>query len=411
VAGACVTMVRMQRARRALAAAVLAAVLAPAAHGDAVPLTTRLAQALAVRPLSPAASGAIAVDLASGQVLFARHPDSALAPASNEKLPITFAALQQLGPDYRFPTQVVGRGFLRDGVWHGDLFLKGYGDPTLTSFRLGGLVLQLKRAGIQRVTGRVLGDESWFDAARTAPGWKSSYFILECPPLGALVVDRDRYQGHISVHPALAAAGTLQRLLRQAGVKTGRPSVGVAPAGGQVLAEIGSARLSSILADMDRESDNFTAEMVLKALGADAEGAGTSAAGAAAVVRALQNAGVPLAGVRIADGSGLSLDDRLTVRAIATILVDAWNDPELRPELWRALPVAGMSGTMKDRLDRAPARGAVRAKTGTTDRASALSGYVRDRYVFAVVLNGSPVATWSARKAEDRFATTLASAL
>jgi PBP4 family serine-type D-alanyl-D-alanine carboxypeptidase len=161
---------------------------------------------------------------------------------------------------------------------------------------------------------------------------------------------------------------------------------------------------------MDRESDNFTAEMLLKELGAETGEAGTTAAGAALVQRDLAAAGVPLAGVRIVDGSGLSIDDRLTARTLSALLVVVWNDLDLRNPFWASLPVAGINGTLDKRLRKPPARGAVRAKTGTTDRASALSGYVGDRYVFAVLQNGSPVSAWSARKAQDRFATALASA-
>jgi serine-type D-Ala-D-Ala carboxypeptidase/endopeptidase (penicillin-binding protein 4) len=151
--------------------------------------------------------------------------------------------------------------------------------------------------------------------------------------------------------------------------------------------------------------------MVLKAIGAEAGSAGTTAAGVVVVLRDLAAAGVPLTGIRMLDGSGLSLDDRLTARALTALLVVSWNDPDLREPFWAALPVAGVNGTLEDRMQRAPARGAVRAKTGTTNRASALSGYVRDRYVFAVLQNGFPVSAWSARKAQDRFATALASAL
>jgi D-alanyl-D-alanine carboxypeptidase/D-alanyl-D-alanine-endopeptidase (penicillin-binding protein 4) len=93
------------------------------------------------------------------------------------------------------------------------------------------------------------------------------------------------------------------------------------------------------------------------------------------------------------------------------LLAFAWDDPDLHQPLWAALPVAGVSGTLEDRMQHAPARGAVHAKTGTTSRASALSGYVRDRFVFAVLQNGEPVATTAARKAQDRFASALASAL
>jgi D-alanyl-D-alanine carboxypeptidase/D-alanyl-D-alanine-endopeptidase (penicillin-binding protein 4) len=82
----------------------------------------------------------------------------------------------------------------------------------------------------------------------------------------------------------------------------------------------------------------------------------------------------------------------------------------LKLPFWSALPIAGESGTLEDRMELAPARGEVRAKTGTTNEASALSGYVRDRYVFVVLQNGAPVSYYAARKAQDRFATALASA-
>jgi PBP4 family serine-type D-alanyl-D-alanine carboxypeptidase len=162
---------------------------------------------------------------------------------------------------------------------------------------------------------------------------------------------------------------------------------------------------------MDRDSDNFTAELMLKQLGAEAGGAGTTSAGAAVVLRDLQAADVPLVGVRIADGSGLSLDDRLTARALAAMLVAVWDNVALRRVFWRALPVAGENGTLEDRMERAPARGAVRAKTGTTNRASALSGFVGQRYAFVIIQNGFPVFAWAAREAQDRFATALASTL
>jgi D-alanyl-D-alanine carboxypeptidase/D-alanyl-D-alanine-endopeptidase (penicillin-binding protein 4) len=389
---------------------VVLGALAPAAGTSTVPLPTRLANALAVPGNPPSASSAVAVVLQTGQLLFARHPDLSLAPASNEKLPVTFAALRELGPGYRFRTEVLGRGYQDEKVWHGDVFLKGFGDPTLTSDELGQLAAQIADLGITRIAGRVLGDESWFDAQRIGPGWKAAYFIGECPPLSALVVDRAWYDHHTARQPALAAAGRFKALLREHGVSAGAVGLGRAPADVYGLAQVESEPLADVLASMDRDSDNFAAEMLLKTLGAELGGAGTTAAGAAIVMRELGDAGIPLAGVRIFDGSGLSLDDRLTARALAGLLVAAWDDLDLHDPFWRSLPVAGVNGTLEDRLRRAPARGAVHAKTGTTDRASALSGYVGVRYGFAVLQNGWPVSTWSARKAQDRFATALASA-
>ena len=399
----------MERVRRGLLLVlVISFVLSPAAAGGSVPLPTRLANALAVRGNAPSLSAAVALDLQSGSVVFTRHGDLPLAPASNEKLPVTFAALKQLGLSYRFKTEVLGRGTQDGAVWHGDLFLKGFGDPTLTSARLGRLAQAIASAGITRVDGRLYGDEGWFDAKRAAPGWKRGYLNYECPPLSALVVDRAFYDGHTAAKPALAAIGTFRRLLRGYGVTTGPVGLGRTPDTATVLATSESATLRNLIAVMDRDSDNFRAEMLLKELGAEAGTGGTSASGAAVVRRVLAEAGVPLAGVVIADGSGLSLLDRLTATAIARILTTAWSDPALRGPLWAALPAAGEQGTLEHRLKDPPALGVVHAKTGTTNEASALSGYVRDRFAFVVVQNGAPVAATAARKAQDRFATALA---
>jgi serine-type D-Ala-D-Ala carboxypeptidase/endopeptidase (penicillin-binding protein 4) len=394
--------------RRALGLVVLLLALVPQAPAGSVPLPTRLASALAVRGNAPSQSAALALDLGTGGVVFARHADLSLAPASNEKLPLTFAALHNLGVAYRFKTEVLARGGQEGTVWHGDLFLKGYGDPTLTSARLARIARMVAAAGITRVDGRVFGDESWFDARRSAPGWKTGFLVFECPPLSALVVDRAEYDGHVAANPALAAAGTFRRLLREQGVQTGRVGVGRAPVGSTLLGTVRSATLANIVAVMDRDSDNFRAEMLLKELGAEAGNGGTTLAGAAVVRRDLAAAKVPLTGVSIVDGSGLSLLDRLTANALAGILVAAWNDPVLKLPFWSALPVAGENGTLHNRMLDPPARGVVRAKTGTTNEASALSGYVRDRYAFVVLQNGAPVAAWPAREAQDRFATALA---
>jgi len=155
-------------------------------------------------------------------------------------------------------------------------------------------------------------------------------------------------------------------------------------------------------------SDNFTAEMLVKELGAVQSGHGTTAAGVGFVTGLLAEVGVPLDGVRLVDGSGLSLLDRLTPNALVALLGAMWNDVEVRLELLASLPVAGRTGTLHDRMRRGPAAGVVHAKTGTTSNASALSGFVGDRYVFSVLQNGFPVSFAWARTAQDRFAAVLA---
>jgi D-alanyl-D-alanine carboxypeptidase/D-alanyl-D-alanine-endopeptidase (penicillin-binding protein 4) len=373
-------------------------------------LAKRLARALAVPHVRSALSGAVAIDLASGKVVYALNPDRSLAPASNEKLPLTSAALVKLGASYRFRTQVLGEGTRQGAVWEGDLYLRGGGDPTLEFRGLRRLAAQLYADGYRRIAGDVLGDESFFDTKRTAPGWLHRFYLNESPALSALAVARGWYRGSSTPDPAGAAAASFVRILNERGVRVGGHSAwGTAAGTAFPLAQIESAPLEDVLRYMNRESDNFTAELVLKMLGAEILGEGTSGAGASVVIDALGDAGIPLGGVRIADGSGLSRFDRLTPRALAGTLLAAWADPEIRSAMWESLPVAGRNGTMERRLDSRPAYGAVRAKTGTTAVASALSGYVRRRYAFVVVQNGNPVSTWWARTAQDRFAIALAS--
>ena len=398
-----------QVARRRLPVVVLIAlVLAGPVGAGGSSLTNRLAKALAVPHVSQARTAAVAFDLQTGQTLFTEHESLSLAPASNEKLAVTYAALVGLGTAYKIETDVLGRGQQNGTVWQGHLLLVGHGDPTLSSADLADLAAQVRAAGITRVTGAVFGDETFFDARRTAPGWKPWYYVNESAPLSALTVDRGTYRGRISRNPALAAALLFRDALRRAGVAVGGAGLGDEHGNEVPLAAVDSAPLSEIVRYMDRASDNFTAEIVLKQLGAIENTVGTSAGGAAYARRLLAAAGVPLAGVRLADGSGLSLLDRLTVRALAGILRAAWADPEVRPAFVAALPVAGINGTLSDRMRRPPARGNVLAKTGTTFQASALSGYVRRRYVFSVLQNGNPVSSFWARRAQDRFATALA---
>ena len=150
------------------------------------------------------------------------------------------------------------------------------------------------------------------------------------------------------------------------------------------------------------------AEIVLKELGTTIAPRGSTAAGALVVREELAAAEIPLEGVRIADGSGLSMLDRLTVQALVAILRSGASDPSMRDAFVTSLAVAGISGTMKRRLAERPTRSRVIAKTGTTNAASALAGFVRRRYVFAILQNGAPVPYWTARLAQDRFVTLLA---
>ncbi len=400
--------------RRLAALLVLAFLAGPATTSagpaQTTPLQARLARALRVPHVAPAQSAAVALDLTSGSVLYAQNPARSLAPASNEKLPLTYAALVTLGPTYRIETDVLGEGEQDGTIFNGALVLKGNGDPTLSSAGLRSLAAQVRAYGIRSVTDGIVGDETWFDARRTVAGWKPRFFIEESPPLSALIVNRARVGRYVTRTPALAAATAFRDALRAAGVTVeGTIRLGRVDDFSIPIAQIDSPPLATIIRFMDRQSDNFTAEMLLKQLGAVELDRGTSSAGASVVMEALAEAGVPMAGVRVVDGSGLSRLDRLTANALAALLQVAWSDPNVRPAFLAALPVAGVNGTLEDRLRKPPARGRVLAKTGTTSDASALSGYVSNRFAFTVLQNGHPLSYWWARRAQDRFAQVLAS--
>jgi D-alanyl-D-alanine carboxypeptidase/D-alanyl-D-alanine-endopeptidase (penicillin-binding protein 4) len=386
-------------ALRAVLAAVFAALLL-VQPAEAASLRARLHAALS--GFTGPGTAALAVDLATGRVVYAHNVQTALLPASNEKLVVTYAALEALGPAFRMRTAVLGEGRLDPaGVWVGNLVLKGSGDPTLDRAALARLAEGVRAAGVRRVTGSLVGDESWFDSRRSGPGWKAGFVPFESQALSALAVEG-----------VADAAGTV-RLFREALTRAGVRVTGgskLARAGGWPLAVHWSPPLAEILRHMDVVSDNFTAELVLKQLGAVAGGQGTTAAGAEVVRTVLAAHAVPLAGVRIADGSGLSALDRMTPKALVTILQRGWTDREIRSVLFGVLPVSGRDGTLEDRMSRPPARGNVRAKTGTLNGVSALSGYVRERYAFAVLVNAPGLSTYAAHAAQDRFATVLAGA-
>jgi D-alanyl-D-alanine carboxypeptidase/D-alanyl-D-alanine-endopeptidase (penicillin-binding protein 4) len=393
-----------------LAALLLLLLSTPARAADPT-LSARLTRALAVPHVDPARTAALAVDLRTGAVVYERNASLPLVPASNQKLPVAYGALALLGPGYRFHTEVVGTGALVGDVWHGDVWLRGYGDPTLKSTDLDALAREIAAWGIRRIDGAVIADESWFDTRRTAPGWRPRFYIQESPPLSALVVDRARYRGRTSPNPALAGGSLLRQALESGGVEVdGRTRTGTLTTTGIPLARDVSVPLQDIVRFMGRESDNFVAETLVKQLGALYGDGGSTAAGTRVLRRALADAGVPLAGVRLADGSGLSGLDRLTATAVVALLEAGLAQGELRDAFLQSLAVAGVNGTLEDRMESRPARGRVIAKTGTTQLASALSGFVRDRYVFAILQNGRPISTYWARIAQDRFATALAAA-
>ncbi len=361
-------------------------------------LTTALARQLA---LSGPRSGALVVNLRTGATLFSLRAAVGRAPASVEKLWTTVAALRMLGPRARLQTSLLGTGFERDGVWHGNLYLRGGGDPTFsdTAFDrawFGGLgptatemADQIIARGIHGATGRLYADESLFDRRR---GGLLTGQLADVPDLGgqlsALVYDHGAApRGY---NPATFAAHELALTLRAAGVRVLAASRdAVTPPRARPLATVSSPTLTALIRLMNVPSDDLFAEMLAKQLGVRFGAGGTIAAGARVIGRTIAaDYGLrPL----ILDGSGLSPSDRSSPLEVVGLLRQVWQTPIGR-ELQASLPVVGRQGTVQGIAVGTAAAGNCVAKTGTLDYVTNMAGYCTARghqpLAFAVFVDG-----------------------
>jgi D-alanyl-D-alanine carboxypeptidase/D-alanyl-D-alanine-endopeptidase (penicillin-binding protein 4) len=316
---------------------------------------------------------------AHGRRLYAHDSRRMRAPASNLKLILSMALLHKLGPDFRLPTFAEARS--NGSVIHGNLWMLGRGDPSLAeagdyasslpfgATRIGRLALKIKGAGVTSIHGRVMGSTGFFDHDWFAFGWKHDFPRDEVALPSALTFDGN-VVGNVHIgDPERRAASALTKKLIKLGVTvTRRASAGIPPTGLKEITHVTSRPLRTLLRYMDRKSSNFFAEVLGKRLGVERYGRpGTIVKAARAVSSWARSHGVT---VTAYDASGLSYADRVSAHGIVRLLAVA-GASSWGPVLRRALPT-GDEGTLADRLAGVP----VRAKTGTLDRISALSGWV-----------------------------------
>jgi D-alanyl-D-alanine carboxypeptidase/D-alanyl-D-alanine-endopeptidase (penicillin-binding protein 4) len=358
--------------------------------------------------------------------ILAFRPDVGRIPASTMKIVTSAGALLTLGPDFRFETRLyAGVNAVRQGrVLRGPIYLKGYGDPLLSTpayarnffsgrgGNLGRLAGEVKAEGIRLVRGPLVADESFFDARRTGPQWKTSY-SSECPPLSGLIVNQnfvgDGRGGHVS-SPPIAAAQRLRGAMGAVGVRqVGSLRPGRAPTHGRLLATVKSPPLGQVLAIMNPASDNFIAETLMKDVGAYGRAEGSTHAGTAETAELLRARGILAVGDRLVDGSGLSRGNRISASTMVRLLASAnqeraaWGDA-----LIRSLEHGG-EGTLRRRL-RGPEAPRVRAKTGYINGVSSLAGVVTSRaghrFAFAFFMNDWDIG--GAQRMQDQLVAAMA---
>jgi len=334
--------------------------------------------------------------------------DRALVPASTMKLLTAVAAFATLGPRFHYTTDVVAGAPVRNGNVE-RLYLVGGGDPLLatperiaTDARdpehaglattpLATLADRIVAAGVRSVPGGIAGVDDRYDRTRYLDVWPVAD-RPEVGPVGALTVNRGGAgaagTGAKVDDPAVNAAAELGRLLTARGVRVGAASrADRAPDGARPVASIDSPPLGDVLTELLSASDNLTAEMLVRELGAKA-GTPTTAAGITAMRAALERLRVDLTGATIVDGSGLSRQDRLRCATLLQV-VELLDGPRFAP-VRAGLSIAGERGTLGPRLRGTPLAGNLTAKTGSLAGVSGLAGFVRsDRpLLFALLVNG-----------------------
>jgi D-alanyl-D-alanine carboxypeptidase/D-alanyl-D-alanine-endopeptidase (penicillin-binding protein 4) len=409
--------------------------------------------------------GVIVVSVTRGDTLYSEQPDLLLKPASTMKLLTTAVALEKLGPEHTFETAVLRDHPVNAGVLDGNLYLRGGGDPTLSlrfwqgESPMDALARQVAEAGIRRIRGDIVADESAFDSERIPSGWKNSYlmssyaapvsalslnenlvWIVARPADGKAVVELDPAStaipltnnvrvvggsgGRISAHragdgvvvngsigassaprryslvvqePPAFAAGALQASLLKAGVEVaGQVRAGVTPTDASPVAEVRSLPLANIVSYMNRESINHFAELLFRDAAHQSGRAGSAAAGLETLRDFLATkAGANREDVRVADGSGLSEADSVTARAMVQLLSYAHRAP-WGSVFHASMPVAGESELLQRRMRSTPAQGNLHAKTGTTNTVASLAGYV-------TALNGEVLAFAFIYNGRDRW--------
>ena len=320
-------------------------------------------------------------------------------PASNEKLLLSMALYDRYAPWKTILTEAEAPSKPgRRGVIHGNLWIVGHGDPEIDRPQIRYLARAIVKAGVRSIRGSVIGSTGPFSRDWWAKGWKD-YFPQDYVPMPTALTFRQNTVNGVHIRDAeRRAAIRLTGQLEKRGVTVrGKPRMD-RPSGGLVrIAAIHSDHLRSVIRRMDLRSRNFYAEVLGKRIGFDESGHGTIAAGARAIDRFTDRHGQDFT---LYDASGLSYANRATANGILDLLWVAGDSP-WGTILRASLPMGGQ-GTLEGRFGSL----AIRAKTGTLDDASALSGWVRlkasGRWVeFSILSSGFN--EWTAKAIEDKI--------
>ncbi|MGB7983434.1 MAG: D-alanyl-D-alanine carboxypeptidase [Candidatus Nanopelagicales bacterium] len=348
-------------------------------------------------------------DTASSRYIYKRRHDASLRGASTTKILTAVGVLAALGPERRLATKV------RAGAKPGEIVLVAGGDPLLTSTDLRTLAASTATAltrGPGSTTPKVVvrADDSLFAGGTRSKGWPSSYVPSQVRPVGAFARDDNK-----STDATADAGRYFAAALANKGIRATYAGEAKAAAKAPVLATFAGHSVAQSVAHMLLVSDNDTAEMLFRQVAVGRGVRATWRGARTALADTLRELRVPLTGVQIVDGSGLSLEGRLTAYALTSALNRALSPDHARLAGLRGwLPVAGRTGTLRasyGRFDTSPSKcaaGLIQAKTGTVADAISLAGYANGAdgrtKIFVSIVNSRPTAysRLTTRRAVDR---------
>lgn len=345
-------------------------------------------------------TGICVYDLTDDVMLYGYNQQKLMRPASNEKTLTAVTALDILGADHKYATRLYASGtMVKDesgrGYLDGDIYVVGDFDPSLETADIRWMASEIRKAGIDSISGAVIADISMKDTLMLGNGW---CWDDTQPCLTPLSLGGNNYKSKPALinryKPALQFVSMLRDAIVGDSVKVG---------GGTMTGTIGTKAnvtqimtvthtLGDILQRMMKESDNLYAESMFYQLAADKK-KGIGWKDCAAEVEAMvRRATGSTDGVKVADGCGLSLYNYVTPAVLTAVLRYAYEGDRIFTALYPALPVAGVDGTIARRMKDSKAYANVHAKTGTVNGVSTLAGYVTARnghlLAFAIMNNG-----------------------
>ncbi|MBV6480288.1 MAG: hypothetical protein HGGPFJEG_03164 [Ignavibacteria bacterium] len=350
----------------------------------------------------------VSIQVASAEkydLLYEHNPHSSMIPASITKMVTAATAFEVLGISHEFKTIVFTDDTdIKDGIINGNLYLKGYGDPDLNSYDISQLAKTISGKSISEITGNIVYDESYFDDEHYA---LANYYNGDThrnywPYISALSFNKNGG----GYDPASSAASFLSDELVLNNVKVdGIVVSGVTPSAAKELA-VTSHSFFNVIANMNKESDNQSAITVFKVIGAKyASPPGSISKGEEAVINFLTSIGNPRSNFEILEGSGLSRFNSVNSDLYIRLLKYMYDDEKTFDYFYSSLSIAGVDGTLRNRMIGTEAEKNVHAKTGTLNSVSSLAGYAVSRdnelLIFYIAMNGFGNSANSIRYKQD----------